>query len=129
MIGFALIAVAGLAGVFVELENGAAITALLVVLGLGWNFGIVGGSTLLSASTSPSLRPHAEGIGEVTMGLAAGLGAPIAGVLVAGGGFASLWLAGAVVAIGVGAYMLRTTHGRLTLAGAGETGGSPSRLT
>ena len=128
VIGFAFVVVAGLAGVFVDLENGAAITALLVLLGLGWNFGIVGGSTLLSASTTPSLRPHAEGIGEVAMGLAAGLGAPIAGVLVAGGGFASMWLAGAVVAIGVGAYMLRTTHGRLVLAGAGGTGGSPSRL-
>jgi predicted MFS family arabinose efflux permease len=115
--------------VFLDLENGAAITALLVLLGLGWNCGIVGGSTLLAASTTPSLRPHAEGIGEVAMGLAAGLGAPIAGVLVAGGGFASMWLVGAVVAIVVGAYILRTTQGRLALAGAGGTGGSPSRPT
>jgi MFS family permease len=128
VIGFASVTVAGLAAVFVDLENGAAITVLLVLLGLGWNFGIVGGSTLLSASTTPSLRPHAEGIGEVAMGLAAGLGAPIAGVLIAGGGFASMWLAGAAVAIGMGAYILRTTHGRLAFAGAGGTGGSPSRL-
>jgi MFS family permease len=128
VIGFGFVTVAGLAGVFVDLENGAAITALLVLLGLGWNFGIVGGSTLLSASTTPSLRPHAEGIGEVAMGLAAGLGAPIAGVLVAGGGFASLWLVGAVVATAVGVYILTTTHGRLAIAGAGGTGASPSRL-
>ena len=128
-IGFVFVVVAGLAGVFVDLESGAGITALLVLLGLGWNFGIVGGSTLLTASTAPRLRPHAEGIGEVAMGLAAGLGAPIAGVLVAGGGFVSMWLAGAAVAIGAGAYMLRTTHGRLVLAGASGTGASPSRLT
>jgi MFS family permease len=129
VIGFVFVTVAGLAAVFLDLENGAAITALLVLLGLGWNCGIVGGSTLLAASTTPSLRPHAEGIGEVAMGLAAGLGAPIAGVLVAGGGFASMWLVGAVVAIVVGAYILRTTQGRLALAGAGGTGGSPSRPT
>jgi MFS family permease len=108
--GFTFVAVTGLAGLFADLENGAAITALLVLLGLGWNFGIVGGSTLLSASTTPSLRPHAEGIGEVAMGLAAGLGAPVAGVLVAAGGFASLWLGGAAVATGVGVYMLKANQ-------------------
>jgi MFS family permease len=106
-IGFAFVVVAGLTGLFVDLESGAGITALLVVLGLGWNFGIVGGSTLLTASTTPRLRPHAEGIGEVAMGLAAGLGAPIAGVLVAGGGFVSIWLAGAALAAGVGVYIFR----------------------
>jgi predicted MFS family arabinose efflux permease len=106
-IGFAFVVVAGLSGLVVDLESGAGITALLVVLGLGWNFGIVGGSTLLTASTTPRLRPHAEGIGEVAMGLAAGLGAPIAGVLVAGGGFVSIWLAGAALAAGVGVYILR----------------------
>jgi MFS family permease len=127
-IGFAFIVAAGLTGVFVDLDNGAAITALLVLLGLGWNFGIVGGSTLLSASTTPSLRPYAEGIGEVTMGLAAGLGAPIAGLVVAGGGFASLWLGGAVVATAVGIYMLRSTRARPALAEASGTDGSPSRL-
>jgi predicted MFS family arabinose efflux permease len=128
VIGFAFIVVAGLTGVLVDLDNGAAITALLVLLGLGWNFGIVGGSTLLSASTTPRLRPYAEGIGEVTMGLAAGLGAPIAGLVVAGGGFASLWLGGAVVATAVGIYMLRSARARPALAEASATGGSPSRL-
>jgi hypothetical protein len=44
------------------------------------------------------------------MGLASGLGAPIAGVLVAAGGFASLWLGGAAVATGVGVYMLKATQ-------------------
>jgi MFS family permease len=128
VIGFGFVVVAGLAGVFVDLDNGAVITGLLVVLGLGWNFGIVGGSTLLTASTTPALRPHAEGLGEVAMGLAAGLGAPIAGVVVAGGGLATLWLASAAVATGVGLYVLRAMPTRPALVGAGETGPSPSRL-
>jgi predicted MFS family arabinose efflux permease len=108
--GFGFLATAGLAGTLVDLESGLAVSALLVVLGVGWNFGIVGGSTLLSASTTPRLRPHAEGVGEVAMGIAAGLGAPIAGVLVAAGGFASLWLAGAAVAAGIGAYTIRSVQ-------------------
>jgi MFS family permease len=108
--GFGLLVATGLAGTLVDLESGFAVSALLVVLGLGWNFGIVGGSTLLSASTTPRLRPYAEGIGEVAMGIAAGIGAPVAGVLVAGGGFASLWIAGAVVATAVGAYTIRSVQ-------------------
>ena len=62
------------------------------------------------------------------MGLAAGLGAPIAGLVVAGGGFASLWLGGAVVASAVGVYILRVAQSRPALAAASGTGGSPSRL-
>jgi MFS family permease len=108
--GYGFFVVAGGSGMLVDLESGFAVSALLVLLGLGWNFGIVGGSTLLSASTTPRLRPHAEGIGEVAMGIAAGLGAPIAGVVVASGGFASVWLAGAAIAVGVGAYAVRSTR-------------------
>ena len=108
--GFGLLVATGLAGTLVDLESGFAVTLLLVVLGVGWNFGIVGGSTLLSASTNPRLRPYAEGIGEVAMGVAAGIGAPLAGVLVAGGGFASLWISGAVVATVVGAYTIRSVQ-------------------
>jgi MFS family permease len=108
--GFALLAAAGLAGALMHAESGLQASGMLVLLGLGWNFGIVGGSTLLSASTTPRLRPHAEGIGEVAMGIAAGVGAPIAGLLVAGGGFASLSLGATAVAIGALVYLRRLTQ-------------------
>jgi MFS family permease len=104
-IGFALLASAGLAGAFMHENSGLQASGMLVLLGLGWNFGVVGGSTLLSASVTPRLRPHAEGIGEVAMGVAAGLGAPVAGILVATGGFGSLSLAAAAVAIGMVVYL------------------------
>jgi hypothetical protein len=71
-------------------------TAVLAVLGLGWNAGVVGGSTMLAAAVPPALRPQTEGIGEVAMGLAAGAGAPIAGLIVAFGDFTTLSIAAAV---------------------------------
>ena len=71
--------------------------ALLFVLGLGWNCGVVGGSALLAASVPPALRPRSEAIGEASMGLAAAAGAPAAGILVAVGGFTTLCLAGSLV--------------------------------
>jgi hypothetical protein len=48
---------------------------------------------MLAASVPAALRPQAEGIGEVAMGLAAGAGAPVAGVFVAVGDIGALSLA------------------------------------
>jgi MFS family permease len=106
-LGMLLLVSAGISGALVNQHSGIAISVTLVVLGVGWNFGIVAGSTLLSAGATPRLRPHTEGIGEVAMGAAAGLGAPAAGLLVGAGGFASLWLAAAAVAIGSALYVRR----------------------
>ena len=97
--GFVLIVASGVAGVLLDVGGALQMTAVLLVLGAGWNLGVVGGSALLAASVPAPLRPRVEGVGEVSMGLAAGAGAPIAGVVVAFGSFAALWLAGSVVAV------------------------------
>lgn len=96
--GFGLIAASGAAGVLLDTGGLLPMAAVLLVLGVGWNLGVVGGSAMLAASVPAALRPRVEGIGEVSMGLAAGAGAPIAGLVVAFGGFAALSLAGALVA-------------------------------
>jgi MFS family permease len=70
--------------------------AALLLLGIGWNAGLIGGSALLrDAPVPPSLRTRAEGIGELGMGVAAAAGGGGAGLLLATGGFA---LVGSVVA-------------------------------
>jgi predicted MFS family arabinose efflux permease len=95
-VGAALLVAAGLAGALLDMSDAGTMTAMLALLGLGWNAGVVGGSTMLAASVPALLRPHAEGIGEIAMGLAAGAGAPIAGLIVAFGDFTALSVAGAV---------------------------------
>jgi MFS family permease len=107
-LGALLLVVAGVGGAALDLSDGAAMTLVLAVLGLGWNAGVVGGSTMLAASVPTRLRPQAEGIGEVAMGLAAGAGAPLAGLVVALGDIASLSLVGA----GGGALILATLLSR-----------------
>jgi MFS family permease len=96
--GMSLLVLAGVGGAVADHDSGPAMVAVLVVLGLGWNGGVVGGSAMLAASVPAGLRPRSEGIGEASMGLAAAAGAPAAGVLVAIGGFGALCLAGAAVA-------------------------------
>jgi MFS family permease len=92
--------VAGL-GALLLLAAGAAATVpgsghlgimgALLLLGVGWNAGLIGGSALLrDAPVSPSLRTRAEGLGELGMGAAAAAGGSGAGLLLAAGGFGLL---------------------------------------
>lgn len=104
--GISLLVGAGVAGAFVDSSDALSMTLVLAVLGVGWNLGMVGGSVLLAASVSDALRPQVEGIGEGAMGLAAGLGAPLAGLLSLLGGFRALSLVGAATA----ALALTTFH-------------------
>jgi MFS family permease len=72
------------------------ILIVLLVLGVGWNAGLIGGSALLrDAPVSASLRTRAEGLGELAMGAAAAVGGGAAGLLLAGGGFGLLGLVAA----------------------------------
>lgn len=96
--GLALLLSSGLAGAMVNLGDATSTIAVLAVLGVGWNLGIVGGSTLLVGSVPEPVRPHAEGIGEGAMGFAAAAGAPAAGVVASAGSFATVWLAGVLIA-------------------------------
>src|SRR4051812_7375579 len=68
---------------------------VLAVLGIGWNLGVIGGSTLVVQTTPPDLRPRVEGLGELAMGAAAAISGPIAGLLVALGGLPALCALGA----------------------------------
>jgi NADH dehydrogenase len=132
-LGAAFLIVAGLSGALLDLSNGFQMTAVLALLGLAWNAGVVGGSTMLVASVPASLRPRTEGIGEVAMGLAAGAGAPIAGLIVAFGDFTTLSLAGAsagvliIVALRLGGHtesdtQRRESRHRVVVVGGGFAG-------
>jgi MFS family permease len=105
--GAVLLILAGIGGLDGH-PGGHDMVALLIVLGLGWNCGVVGGSALLAASVPPALRPRSEAIGEASMGLAAAAGAPAAGLVVALGGFTTTWVAGALA----GAVILARTRRR-----------------
>jgi len=71
----------------------------LFLLGLGWNFLFVGGSSLLSDGLSPAERSRTQGLNDLLLGLASAVGSLGSGVVFAGVGYAAMGLIGALVAL------------------------------
>ena len=70
-----------------------AVTVLAVglfLLGLGWSFTLIAGSTLVSDDVQENERPSVQGLSDLCMNLAAAVGGAIAGFIVAGASYAVL---------------------------------------
>ncbi len=84
-------ALAGTAG-----HDSARLAAGLMVLGLGWSATMVAGSTLLTESVSVDLRTAAQGLSDLTMGLAGASAAALSGGIVHVWGYPTLALLAAL---------------------------------
>jgi len=98
--GAALMVVAG------ALAASDALAPGLLLLGVGWNAGLVAGSTLLASAVPTGQRPRAEGAGELGMGVAAASATAVAGPVMGAGGYATLAIAGAVAAAALGPLLI-----------------------
>ena len=86
-------ALAGTAG-----HNSTRLAAGLMALGIGWSSTVVAGSTLLSDSIAAELRPSAQGLSDLTMGLAGASAGALSGVLMQAWGYSTLALIAALAA-------------------------------
>ena len=77
----------------------ARLTIGLTVLGLGWSCTMVAGSTLLSESVPVELRASAQGLSDLTMGLAGASAGALSGVVVYAWGFPMLGLIAALATV------------------------------
>ncbi len=66
----------------------------LFLLGLGWNFCFVAGSTLLGSQLHASERGRVQGTNDMLVALASGTGSLVTGVIFAGGGMWAIGLTG-----------------------------------
>ncbi len=71
----------------------------LFLLGLGWSCGLVAGSTLVTESVGPQVRPAAQGGTDLLMGLGAALAGVVGGPLLAVGGFGLVSAVSAVLVL------------------------------
>jgi predicted MFS family arabinose efflux permease len=79
-------------------ESTAGIAVALVLLGLGWNLGLLGGTTLLTAAVPLEGRARVQGRVDVAVALAGATGALSSGLVVAGAGYGALSLVSGVLA-------------------------------
>jgi MFS family permease len=96
--GGSILIAAGAVGALASPESSALIAVALVLLGVGWNFGLIGGSTLLTDAIEPAERPAAQGAADLTMGMVGALGSLASAPLLGIAGYVVICLIGASLA-------------------------------
>ncbi|MEC2076318.1 MFS transporter [Metabacillus fastidiosus] len=73
--------------------------AALVLLGLGWNFGLISGTAILVDATSPANRAKTQGSVDVWIALSGAIGGGISGLIVAHSSYAVLSIIGGILSL------------------------------
>jgi MFS family permease len=79
----------------------------LTLLGLGWSCTMVSGSTMLSESVPAEVRPSAQGLSDLVMGLAGASAGAVSGFVVQVSGYATLTALAAIATVPLVALALR----------------------
>jgi MFS family permease len=90
--------------------NTVPIAVSLLLLGLGWNFCFVAGSTLLSDQLTPTERGRTQGFNDLLVGLAAAIGSLGSGIVAARFGYAGVGAIGAALALLPLVFLARWTR-------------------
>lgn len=106
MVGSGILVVATVLASTAPMGHSNRLLIALFLLGLGWSCTLVSGSTLLTAALPTVERPGAQGASDLVMGLSAGLGGALAGVVVDRASFHALALGCLVIALAIGAAAL-----------------------
>jgi MFS family permease len=92
-----LLAACALAGT--AAQDSVRLAVALMTLGLGWSASMIAGSTLLSESIPVELRPSAQGLSDMIMGLAGATAGALSGVIVDAWGYPRLTLLAALATV------------------------------
>lgn len=92
---------AGISAAFGPAESTMAHVTALVLLGLGWNFGLISGTAMLVDATPANTRAKSQGSVDVWISLAGAIGGGLSGVIVAKASYMTLTLSGALLAVSI----------------------------
>jgi MFS family permease len=91
-----------LAGVIAAIAPSDSMLLLVIalsLLGIGWNFGLISGTTILVDSTESSTRAKTQGTIDVLIALAGASGGAISGMIVAYSSYTVLSFAGGILSL------------------------------
>ncbi|MCG7337432.1 MFS transporter [Sporosarcina sp. ACRSM] len=90
---------AGLLAAWGPADSMAVLVTALVLLGLGWNFGLISGTAILVDATPPTTRAKTQGSVDVGIALSGAIGGGLSGIIVAQSSFATLSITGAMLSL------------------------------
>ena len=90
---------AGLLAAFAPGESTILLAIALILLGLGWNFGLISGTAIIIDSTTVHNRAKIQGTIDVGVALGGAAGSLLSGIIMAYSSYASLGLLGVYVSI------------------------------
>lgn len=90
---------AGLLGALAPGDSLGLLVMTLVLLGLGWNLGLISGTALVVDATVPENRPQTQGTIDVLIALAGAGGGAASGLVMSATSFQMLALVGGVLAV------------------------------
>ena len=90
---------AGVVGATAPEDSVVLLAIALGLLGLGWNFGLVSGTAMVTDAVPLSRRASTQGSVDLTISLAGATGGMGSGFVVAAAGYATLSIAGGVLAL------------------------------
>lgn len=95
----AVLATASVLAAFAPEESLFFLILALALLGIGWNIGLISGTTKVVDSTEPSNRAKTQGTVDVFIALSGASGGVLSGMVVAGSSFAALSLIGGLLSL------------------------------
>ncbi|WP_066059686.1 MFS transporter [Robertmurraya korlensis] len=90
---------AGILAAFAPTDSMLLLTMALILLGLGWNIGLISGTTILVDATNLSNRAKTQGRIDVLVALSGATGGALSGVVVAYSSYAVLSIAGGMLSL------------------------------
>ena len=109
---------AGVVAALAPADSVVVLAVALGLLGLGWNFGLVAGTALLTDATPLARRARTQGSVDLAVALAGATGGLSSGFIVAGTSFATLSLLGGALSLALLPLLLAAREPRAP-AGAG----------
>ncbi|MGG3573433.1 MFS transporter [Bacillus gobiensis] len=89
----------GIVAAFAPADSMILLILALVLLGMGWNFGLISGTALIIDATHPSIRAKTQGSVDVLVALSGASGGALSGMVVAYSSYAALSISGAVLSL------------------------------
>ncbi len=95
----AVLLAAGITSAAVPADSMLGLIVALVLLGLGWNFGLISGTAIIIDATQPANRAKTQGAIDVLIALVGASSGALSGIVVANSSYAALSLAGGIMAL------------------------------